>query len=202
IIHTGQHYDRELSQIFFDQLGLPDADISLQVGSGTQAVQTAKVMVALEEQFDTERPDLVIVYGDVNSTMAAALVCAKLSIAFAHVEAGLRSFDRSMPEEVNRVVVDRLADLHLITSADAAGHLGREGVATQRIHFGGNPLLATLSRPRPRYAADSLHLPFHVPTRDAVATLHRPGNVDHHADVTALVKAMHEVADQVAVFFP
>src|SRR5699024_4357764 len=202
IIHTGQHYDRELSQIFFDQLGLPDADISLQVGSGSQAVQTAKVMVALEEHFDTERPDLVIVYGDVNSTMAAALVCAKLGIAFAHVEAGLRSFDRTMPEAINRVVVDRLADLHLITSADAAGDRGREGVPTERIHFVGNSMIDTLFRLRPRYAADSLHLPFDVPTCYAVATLHRPGNVDHHADITALVKAMHEVADQVTVLFP
>lgn len=202
VLHTGQHYDRELSQIFFDQLGLPAADIHLQVGSGSQAVQTAKVMVALEEEFSARRPDLVIVYGDVNSTLAAALVCAKLGIEFAHVEAGLRSFDRTMPEEVNRVVVDRLADLHLVTSVDAAAHLAREGTPPEQIHFVGNSMIDTLLRLRPQYTDDALDLPFERPAQYAVATLHRPGNVDSEANVAALVPTLHRVADQVELFFP
>lgn len=202
IIHTGQHYDSELSQVFFDQLGLPDADIRLGVGSGSQATQTAAVMVALEEQFERERPDLTVVYGDVNSTMAASLVCAKLGIALAHVEAGLRSFDRTMPEEVNRLVVDRLADLHLVTSVDAATHLAHEGVPTEQIHFVGNPMIDTLLRLRPRFTHDSITLPFDVPNRYVVVTMHRPGNVDREEDVAALVEGLHRVGDQVDVLFP
>ena len=133
-----------MSEVFFRQLGLPQPDVNLGVGSGSHAEQTAAVMVGLEALFLERRPSVVVVYGDVNSTVAAALVAAKQQVPLAHVEAGLRSFDRSMPEEVNRLVTDRLADLLFATSADAVAHLGNEGVAAHRIHFVGNPMIDTL----------------------------------------------------------
>jgi UDP-N-acetylglucosamine 2-epimerase (non-hydrolysing) len=144
LVHTGQHYDDKLSRVFFDELGLPDPDLNLGVGSGSHAVQTAAVMVSLETVFLQRRPDLVVVYGDVNSTVAAALVAAKLQIPVAHVEAGLRSFDLTMPEEVNRRLTDQLSDLLFVTSAEAIGHLAREGLPDERIHFVGNPMIDTL----------------------------------------------------------
>ena len=144
LVHTGQHYDDAMSDVFFRQLDLPWPDVNLGVGSGSHAAQTGAVMVALEERWLARPPALVTVYGDVNSTVAAALVAAKLQIPLAHVEAGLRSFDPSMPEEVNRLVTDRLADLLLCTSADAVAHLGNEGVDPGRIHLVGNPMIDTL----------------------------------------------------------
>ena len=128
LVHTGQHYDDKMSDIFFRQLGIPKPDVNLGVGSGAHGAQTAKVMEALEELFTERRPDLVVVYGDVNSTVAAALVASKMGITFAHVEAGLRSFDMTMPEEINRLVTDKLSDLLLTTSTDAIGHLGDRDV--------------------------------------------------------------------------
>ncbi|MPV50717.1 UDP-N-acetylglucosamine 2-epimerase (non-hydrolyzing) [Pseudactinotalea sp. HY160] len=202
LVHTGQHYDSNLSSVFLEQLGMPTPDVYLGVGSGTHGHQTAAVMTALEGMFAAERPDLVVVYGDINSTAAAALVAAKGGIRLAHVEAGLRSFDRTMPEEINRVVVDRLADLLLTTSVDAVGHLAREGVAADRIHFVGNPMIDSLLRCRPEPADQSARSDLDLPHRYALATLHRPGNVDDDAHAAALVHAMHAVADRIDIALP
>ena len=151
IVHTGQHYDERMSDIFFRELGLPEPDVNLGVGSGSHAIQTAALLTGLESTVLEHRPDAVVVYGDVNSTIAAALVCAKLGVPLVHVEAGLRSFDMTMPEEVNRRVTDILADLLLVTSPEAYGHLGNEGCDLDRIRFVGNPMIDTLLRHRARF---------------------------------------------------
>jgi UDP-N-acetylglucosamine 2-epimerase (non-hydrolysing) len=204
LVHTGQHYDEAMSEVFFRQLGLPEPDVNLGVGSASHGAQTAAIIVGLEQLFGRRRPDLVVVYGDVNSTVAAALVSAKMGIPLAHVEAGLRSFDMTMPEEINRLVTDRLADLLLVTSVDAVAHLGNEGVRAERIHFVGNPMIDTLLRLRDSFDAGAamteLDLDVHEPY--LVATLHRPGNVDGPDDVRELVAAMHAVADQAPVVVP
>ncbi|GGK73579.1 non-hydrolyzing UDP-N-acetylglucosamine 2-epimerase [Ornithinimicrobium pekingense] len=204
LVHTGQHYDERMSEVFFRQLGLPEPDVNLGVGSGPHGAQTAATIVGLEELFTAERPDLVVVYGDVNSTVAAALVASKMGIPLAHVEAGLRSFDMTMPEEINRLVTDRLSDLLLVTSPDAIAHLGNEGVHPDKIHLVGNPMIDTLLRHLDALdtaaVADSVGLDRTEPY--LVATLHRPGNVDDPADVAELVRAVHAVADQVRVVIP
>ena len=202
LVHTGQHYDERMSEVFFRQLGLPEPDVNLGVGSGSHAEQTGAVMVGLERMFLEERPDLVVVYGDVNSTVAAALVAAKLQVALAHVEAGLRSFDPSMPEEVNRLVTDRLSDLLLATSADAVAHLGNEGVPAERIHLVGNPMIDTLLRHLDSFDVAAARERHDLRGHYAVATLHRPANVDGDADAQALVKTLHAVADQLEVALP
>jgi UDP-N-acetylglucosamine 2-epimerase (non-hydrolysing) len=202
LVHTGQHYDERMSDVFFRQLGLPEPDVNLGVGSGGHAEQTATMMVKLEELFLQDRPSLVVVYGDVNSTVAAALVAAKLLIPFAHVEAGLRSFDRTMPEEVNRVVTDRLSDILLATSADAIAHLASEGVPAERIHLVGNPMIDTLLSNRDRFDAAAVRRDLSLDGPYIAATLHRPGNVDDPADVVELVAALHAVADQRQVVLP
>lgn len=202
LVHTGQHYDERMSEVFFRQLGLPEPDVNLGVGSGSHARQTAAIMTGLEELFTSHAPDLVVVYGDVNSTAAAALVAAKMGIALAHVEAGLRSFDMSMPEEVNRLVTDRLADLLLVTSPDAIAHLGNEGVRAERIHLVGNPMIDTLLRLRPRFSTAAVTTDLGLHGRYVAATLHRPGNVDSPQDVAELVRAVHRVADQAPVVIP
>ncbi|MEO6606109.1 MAG: UDP-N-acetylglucosamine 2-epimerase (non-hydrolyzing) [Aeromicrobium sp.] len=202
LVHTGQHYDPVMSEVFFQQLGLPEPDVNLGVGSGSHAHQTAKVMTALEDMFIAERPDLVVVYGDVNSTVAASLVAAKLHIPVAHVEAGLRSFDRTMPEEVNRVVTDSLADLLFTTSPDANVHLGTEGVTADKIHFVGNPMIDTLLSNLDKFDADAARKSLDLDDRYIVATLHRPSNVDDPEQAAAIVKALKEVADKTPVVIP
>lgn len=202
LVHTGQHYDEQMSDVFFRDLDIPSPDINLQAGSGSHATQTAAIMVGLEDVFTSRRPRLVVVYGDVNSTVAAALVAAKLHIPIAHVEAGLRSFDRSMPEEINRLVTDQLADLLFVTSADAAVHLGREGVRPDRIHFVGNPMIDTLLRNLHRLDVEQIRTDLSLPGRYIVATLHRPGNVDDPQSLAQLVDALHAVASDVPVILP
>jgi UDP-N-acetylglucosamine 2-epimerase (non-hydrolysing) len=202
LVHTGQHYDEKMSDVFFRQLGLPEPDVNLGVGSGTHAEQTAAVMIGLEKLMVERRPSVVVVYGDVNSTVAAALVAAKLQIPVAHVEAGLRSFDPSMPEEVNRLVTDRLSDLLFATSPDAVAHLGNEGVAAHKIHFVGNPMIDTLLANLDRFDVAAARKQHGLDGRYAVATLHRPANVDTPVDAEALVKTLHPVADQVEVVLP
>ena len=202
LVHTGQHYDPVMSEVFFQQLGLPEPDVNLGVGSGSHGHQTAKVMMALEDMFVAERPDLVVVYGDVNSTLAASLVAAKLNIPVAHVEAGLRSFDRTMPEEVNRVVTDSLAALLFTTSPDANVHLGTEGVSADRIHFVGNPMIDTLLSNLDSFdpAGARTHLGLDGPY--LVATLHRPSNVDDPEQAASIVTALHAAADKTQVVIP
>jgi UDP-N-acetylglucosamine 2-epimerase (non-hydrolysing) len=202
LLHTGQHYGEQMFEVFFRQLGLPEPDINLGVGSGSHARQTAAIMTGLEDVLTERRPAMVVVYGDVNSTVAAALVAAKLQIRTAHVEAGLRSFDPTMPEEINRLVTDRLSDLLFATSPDAVAHLGNEGISPSRIHFVGNPMIDTLLANLDRFDAARAREAHALTTRYVVATLHRPANVDRPADAAELVKGMHAVADQAEVVLP
>ncbi|PZG18270.1 UDP-N-acetylglucosamine 2-epimerase (non-hydrolyzing) [Micromonospora craterilacus] len=202
LVHTGQHYDERMSDVFFRQLGLPEPDQNLAVGSGSHASQTGETMVRLEALFRESRPRLVVVYGDVNSTLAAALVAAKLTIPIAHVEAGLRSFNRSMPEEINRLVTDRLADLLFATSPDALVHLGNEGIAAEKVFFVGNPMIDTLLANLHLFEASAIGRQLNLPDQYAVATLHRPANVDDPGDAAELVKVMHGVADRIQVVVP
>jgi len=203
LVHTGQHYDVKMSDVFFTDLGMPDADIHLGVGSGSHAVQTARVMIELEKVFETERPDLVSVVGDVNSTLAAALVAAKMAIPVAHVEAGLRSFDRTMPEEINRIVTDRVSDWLLTPSPDADENLRREGTEPERIVRVGNVMIDSLLASKAR--ADALPTLVDLgltPRGYAVCTLHRPSNVDDPGRLGGLLDALAFVSTRVPVIFP
>jgi UDP-N-acetylglucosamine 2-epimerase len=202
LVHTGQHYDSRLSDVFFRQLGLPEPDINLGVGSGSHATQTAAIMTGLERVFLEHRPSLVMVYGDVNSTVAAALVTAKMLIPLAHVEAGLRSFDMTMPEEVNRRITDQLAELLFVTSPEAIGHLANEGIAIERIHFVGNPMIDTLLDNLEQFDTEKVRGAHELPERYVVVTLHRPSNVDDPVIAKEIVTALHQIADDADVFIP
>ncbi len=202
LIHTGQHYDERLSGIFFRELGLPEPDLDLGVGSGTQATQTAALMVALERALVEVAPALTVVYGDVNSTIAAALVAAKLGLPVAHVEAGLRSFDSTMPEEINRRVTDLLSDLHFVTSEEGIRNLERMGIDSERIHFVGNPMIDTLLSNLDRFDPDPLRAAFGLPERYGVATLHRPSNVDDPARAAAVVRMLGSLASILPLVLP
>ncbi|RZU49770.1 UDP-N-acetylglucosamine 2-epimerase (non-hydrolysing) [Krasilnikovia cinnamomea] len=202
LVHTGQHYGQQMFDVFLRQLDLPRPDVDLGVGSGSHAAQTAAVLTAVEDLLLERRPALLVVYGDVNSTVAAALAAAKLGIRVAHVEAGLRSFDRTMPEEINRVVTDRIADTLFATSPDAVAHLGNEGIAADRIHLVGNPMIDTLLAHLDRFDAAKARAEHGLDGPYVVATLHRPANVDHPADAAELVHAVHAVADQADVVLP
>lgn len=201
-VHTGQHYDNRMSQFFLDDLGLGQPDISMGVGSGSHAVQTARVMESFEKVVLDESPDLVIVVGDVNPTMGCTLVCSKLWVPVAHVEAGLRSFDRRMPEEINRVVTDALADLLFTPSPEARDHLLREGVSDERIHFVGNVMIDSLIRCRPHIdrstVLEELGL---TPGNYALLTLHRPANVDTEAPLREIMEALVEIGRRLPIVF-
>lgn len=203
LVNTGQHYDEKMAGGFFRELNLPVPDRDLGVGSGTHAVQTAKVMVAFEQACLEIKPDLVVVVGDVNSTMAASLVAAKLLIPIAHVEAGLRSRDRAMPEEINRIVTDRLADLLLTPSRDGDENLLAEGVPAERIRFVGNIMIDTLQRHLPLATFERIR--DRVPVKErhyAVLTLHRPSNVDNRDTFAGIVEALREIARSLPIVFP
>ncbi|MPZ88443.1 MAG: UDP-N-acetylglucosamine 2-epimerase (non-hydrolyzing) [Nitriliruptorales bacterium] len=202
LVHTGQHYDPALSEVFFAELGLPRPEVNLAAGSGSHAAQTAALLVGLEQEFLAVPPRVALVYGDVNSTLAAALVAAKLRLPLAHVEAGLRSFDRSMPEEINRRVTDVLADLHFVTSPEAIAHLAAEGVDPKRIHLVGNPMIDTLLANLERLDPAAARAEVGLPERYAVATVHRPSNVDDPASARRLVGALHDVARTIHVVIP
>lgn len=202
LVHTGQHYEPALSQIFFDQLELPEPDSNLGIGSGTHAQQTAALLVALEDLFVELDPARIVVYGDVNSTLAATLSAAKLHIPVAHVEAGLRSFDRSMPEEINRVVTDALADLHFTTSPEAEPQLISEGVARDGIHFVGNSMIDTLRRISDRIDTEAIRSLFELDGDYAVCTLHRPANVDDPDVALDLVEALRRVSEMIPIVAP
>jgi UDP-N-acetylglucosamine 2-epimerase (non-hydrolysing) len=203
VIHTGQHYDERMSDVFFVQLGLPEPDVNLGVGSGTQARQTADVLVGMEREFIDNPPSVVVVYGDVNSTVGAALAGAKLGVPLAHVEAGLRSFDNTMPEEINRRLTDQLCDLLFATSPEAIGHLAREGRPPWAVHFVGNPMIDTLVANLDTFDAEAARRAYGLGQRRyVVATLHRPANVDDPARAAALVAALHEVAAELDVIIP
>lgn len=203
LVNTGQHYDDAMSKAFLRELGLPKPDRDLEVGSASHAVQTAKVMIGFEQVCLQDRPDLVVVVGDVNSTMAATLVAAKLMIPVAHLEAGLRSFDPAMPEEINRVVTDRLADLLLTPSADGDENLLKEGVPASKIRLVGNIMIDTLLRHRPLATLDRIRDRVDVRANAyAVMTLHRPSNVDDPVVLRRILDAIAEVAKEMPVVFP
>lgn len=203
IVHTGQHYDDRMSDVFFRELDLPRPDVNLGIGSGSHAKQTAATMIALEETFLERQPDVVLVYGDINSTLAAAIVASKLGIPLGHVEAGLRSFDMGMPEEINRLVTDRLSNVLFATSPDAIAHLAREGADPDSIHLVGNPMIDTLLTARPRFDSVRARGELGLPDGDLiVATLHRPSNVDDPDDVASLVSVVHGLADSAPVVMP
>jgi UDP-N-acetylglucosamine 2-epimerase (non-hydrolysing) len=202
VIHTGQHYDDVMSEVFFRDLGLPEPDLNLGVGSGSQAGQTAALLVALEGAFAAARPTLVIVYGDVNSTLAAALVAAKTLLPIAHVEAGLRSFDDTMPEEINRRVTDLLSDLLFVTSPEGIANLDRMGVQADRIHLVGNPMIDTLLANLDRFDNPAIVARLGITIPYAVATIHRPANVDNPAAAARIVAMLRGVADLVPLVVP
>jgi UDP-N-acetylglucosamine 2-epimerase (non-hydrolysing) len=202
LIHTGQHYDATMSEVFFRELDLPEPDVNLGVGSGTQAGQTAALMVALERVLQDGAPALTVVYGDINSTLAAAIVCAKLLRPIAHVEAGLRSFDDTMPEEVNRRVTDLLSDLLFVTSPEGLDNLAAMGVDPARARFVGNPMIDTLLANLDRFDAAVMRARFDLPERYAVATVHRPANVDDPAHARRIVAMLQAVAGRVPLVLP
>lgn len=199
LVHTGQHYDANMSDVFFSQLEMPEPDVNLGVGSGSHARQTADVMTRFEPVVLERRPDLVLVYGDVNSTVAAALVAAKLGIRVGHVEAGLRSFDWTMPEEINRVITDRLADLLFTPSEDADANLEREGVPPRKIHRVGNVMIDSLVRLLPAAAKVPRN---GFPDRYALVTLHRPSNVDDNENLKNILQSLVDISESLDVVFP
>jgi len=199
LVHTGQHYDKNLSDVFFSELSMPEPDVNLEVGSGSHAWQTAEVMTRFEPLVLERKPDVVLVYGDVNSTVAAALVCSKLLIRVAHIEAGLRSFDRTMPEEINRIVTDGIADLLFTPSEDGDVNLQREGIPPEKIYRVGNVMIDSLVQLLPAAMRCSTN---GLPERYALVTLHRPSNVDDSASLRSILQALLEVNEQLEVVFP
>lgn len=205
LVHTGQHYDANMSEVFFRQLGIPEPDVNLEVGSGSHAKQTAEIMTRFEEVLLEHKPDMVLVYGDINSTVAAALVSAKLVVPVAHVEAGLRSFDRSMPEEINRLVTDQLADLLLTPSLDGNQNLRREGVYPEKIVFVGNVMIDTLVRLLPEAESHWPVLAHELgiaPRSYGLVTLHRPSNVDDPVVLREIMETLAEISSRIPLLFP
>jgi UDP-N-acetylglucosamine 2-epimerase (non-hydrolysing) len=202
VCHTGQHYDERMSRLFFDELGIPRPVVNLEVGSGSHAAQTAAVMERFEPVVQRERPDLVVVVGDVNSTLAAALVCAKLRVPLAHVEAGLRSFDRSMPEEVNRVVTDAVSDLLYCTEDAGVANLANEGVTGDRVQLVGNVMIDTLLAHEERARASGARARYAPAAEYGLVTLHRPSNVDAAGTAGGLARALADVSQRLPLVFP
>jgi UDP-N-acetylglucosamine 2-epimerase (non-hydrolysing) len=202
VCHTGQHYDERMSRLFFDELAIPRPVVNLEVGSGSHAAQTAAVMERFEPVVQRERPDLVVVVGDVNSTMAAALVCAKLRVPLAHVEAGLRSFDRSMPEEVNRVVTDSVSDLLYCTEEAGVVNLANEGVTGDRVQLVGNVMIDTLLAHEQRARASGARARYAPGAEYGLVTLHRPSNVDAAGTAGGLARALADVSQRLPLVFP
>jgi len=203
LVHTGQHYDQAMSDVFFDQLGMPQPDVNLGVGSASHAIQTAKVMMEFEPVVLEHQPDLVLVAGDVNSTLACALTAAKLGVAVGHVEAGLRSRDWTMPEEINRVLTDRLSDLLFTPSRDANENLKAEGIDPARIHFVGNVMIDTLVALRPAAESVAAWEAFGLePGVYGLVTLHRPSNVDHPETLGRILGALATLAREVPLIWP
>jgi UDP-N-acetylglucosamine 2-epimerase len=203
LVHTGQHYDKAMSDSFFEDLGIPAPDFHLEVGSASHAVQTARIMEAFEPVVLAEKPDWVLVVGDVNSTIACALVAAKLGVRIAHVEAGLRSRDRSMPEEINRILTDAISDLLLTTSQDADENLKKEGVAPEKIKFVGNVMIDSLFYNLEKAKKSKARENLKPDGKDyAVLTLHRPSNVDEKQVLAGLLEALCAISEKIPVIFP
>ncbi len=203
LVHTGQHYDEKMSCVFFGELGLPKPDIDLEIGSGSHAKQTGRVMSAFEPVLMGYQPDLLVVVGDVNSTLACSLTAAKLHIPVAHVEAGLRSFDRLMPEEINRLVTDVISDLLFTTSPEAEVNLRREGIYSEKIFFVGNTMIDSLLRLKETAAkSDILDRIGLEPQSYGLITLHRPSNVDNEATFAGIMKGLKEIGERTPLLFP
>jgi UDP-N-acetylglucosamine 2-epimerase (non-hydrolysing) len=203
LVHTGQHYDEKMSELFFRQLGLPEPDMNLEVGSGSHAAQTAALMTRFEPVLLEQRPDAVLVVGDVNSTIACGLVAVKLGVPLIHVEAGLRSGDRRMPEEINRLLTDAISELLFCTEQAGVDNLAREGVDPAKVHLVGNVMIDTLLQNRERFAESRILEQFElVPQRFAVLTLHRPSNVDDAEIFGGLLDALEVVQSEQPVIFP
>jgi UDP-N-acetylglucosamine 2-epimerase (non-hydrolysing) len=202
IVHTGQHYDERMSDVFFRQLGLPKPDRYLGVGSGSHAEQTARVMIAFEQVLLEEEPDLVVVVGDVNSTVACSLVATKLHVPVAHVEAGLRSGDRRMPEEVNRLVTDSISDFLFVTEQSGLDNLRREGIPDEKVFFVGNVMIDSLVQFQDAATDDVLHAIGVADTRYTLLTMHRPSNVDSLHGLTRIVEILEGVGELAAIVFP
>jgi UDP-N-acetylglucosamine 2-epimerase (non-hydrolysing) len=202
-VHTGQHYDAAMSDIFFSELEIPEPDVNLNVGSASHAQQTAAIISRFEPVLQASRPEIVLVYGDVNSTVAAALVCSKLSVRVGHVEAGLRSFDRTMPEEINRLLTDQLSDLLFTPSIDGNENLTREGIKKEKIHFVGNVMIDTLIRLAPKADALFPSLKAELSLQSyGLVTLHRPSNVDNEADFIPILDVLGELSRDISLVFP
>lgn len=203
ILHTGQHYDEQMSDIFFRQLEMPEPDVYLGIGSGSHAQQTARIMMAFEKVLEEEAPDLVLVVGDVNSTVACTLVATKLHIPVAHVEAGLRSGDRRMPEEINRVVTDSISELLFVTEESGVDNLRSEGVPDDKVFFVGNVMIDSLVFFREKAAQTSILEDVNVEPGSYVAmTMHRPSNVDHEEGLTALLETIEQIGASYPIVFP
>ena len=202
LINTGQHYDDNMAAIFIEELGMKTPDINLDVGSGTHGFQTAKILAAYEEVLLETSSDLVVVFGDVNSTIACSLAATKLQVPLAHVEAGLRSFDRSMPEEVNRVLTDRLSTLLFTTSPEAKSNLNKEGISSIGIHFVGNTMIDSLVQWQSHFAKSTIRNDLGLVGDYALMTFHRPSNVDDENSFKKLIKAIIDVAERLPCIFP
>ena len=203
LVHTGQHYDENMSDLFFRQLGIPEPDLNLEVGSASHAVQTAEIMRAFEPVVLDHKPDAVLVVGDVNSTIACGTVAVKLGVKLIHVEAGLRSFDRTMPEEINRLITDAISDLLFCTEQSGVDNLRREGVPEEKIHLVGNVMIDTLLRHRAKADQSTILEDLALADGDyAVITLHRPANVDNRENLEGLIEALEYIQNDLTVVFP
>lgn len=202
LLHTGQHYDDNMSKVFFDDLGMPKPDIYMGIGSGSHAYQTGTVMIEFEKICNENNPSMVIVVGDVNSTVACTIVCAKLHIPCAHVEAGLRSFDRDMPEEINRILTDCVADLLLTPSVDGDINLEKEGISKDKIHMVGNVMIDSLFSNLERVKNSEVWGNYGIPEKYALLTLHRPSNVDDRETFADIISALVEIGSRIDIVFP
>ncbi len=203
LVHTGQHYDKNMSKLFFDELGIPRPDVNLEVGSGSHAQQTAEIMKRFEPVLLERMPDYVVVVGDVNSTIACGLVSVKLGVRLAHVEAGLRSFDRTMPEEINRILTDQISDLLFVTEPSGVENLKREGIADSKVFLVGNVMIDTLLANRKKADKSTILEDLALKPRGyAVLTLHRPSNVDDPEVLAALLEAFDQIQRDMPLIFP
>ena len=200
LIHTGQHYDYEMSQVFFDELEIPKPDVYLGVGSGSHAVQTAKIMIGFEETINQYKPDAILVVGDVNSTLACALVGAKLCIPVIHVEAGIRSFDRTMPEEINRILTDVISDFLLTPTEDANENLRKDGISEEKMHLVGDVMIDTLMKYREKASSNGILKDLGLDNKSyALMTLHRPSNVDVKENLSGILDALEEIQRSIKI---
>ncbi|RJQ55277.1 MAG: UDP-N-acetylglucosamine 2-epimerase (non-hydrolyzing) [Nitrospiraceae bacterium] len=203
LVHTGQHYDYKMSEVFFQNLNIPKPDIYLNVGSGSHAVQTSTIMTAFEKVVLREKPDLVIVVGDVNSTVACSLVASKMNVKVAHVEAGLRSFDRTMPEEINRIVTDSLSDFLFVSEKSGLKNLNTEGVHAEKVHFVGNIMIDTLLANRTVINKSGIVNKLNLMKKKyCVMTLHRPSNVDSKESLSEIIDILETIAQKVQIIYP